>query len=272
MKQAYKRNLCFFIVSIAFVCVVFILWWRFPLLGDGINKQTIYVGLSQAWQGALNDTQAHALWIDDDSTPGVFVVKEIADEIGMAPCFAVIADNMEKEVADSLASWQRQGAGIVLHGLQHRPWKGWGEAQIEEDIHQSYKRLYEQGFDTARIMKMIVPPHGCNTRVIRKVIKRHGCQMITGANLVNNGLCPFMLGRIGISADTDIDEMRVLLQKAYDRRAFVIFTTHSSMFRAETKDTSGQTPHGHEAALTREKTKAILKMAKEMGFCFNFSD
>ena len=244
-----KRMVLLLIVLIAMVLLV---WWRLPLFGNEWSKQTIYVGLLDAWYGSSTDDKAYALWIDDDSTEGVFKVKAIADEVGIKPAFAVIADRMEPVVADSLVSWQRQGAGIVLHGLRHERWKEWNEQQIEDDIQQSYQRLYDQGFDTTRIMKMIIPPHGCNTRIIRKVIAQHGCQMISGASLVNPDRYVFQFGRIGIGPDTDLDAMRALLQKAYDRKAFVIFGTHSSI----------------PAIFSIEKTREILKMAKEMGFCF----
>ena len=244
-----KRMALLLIVMIAMVLLV---WWRLPLFGNEWSRQTIYVGLLDAWHGSSTDDKAYAMWIDDDSTEGVFKVKAIADEVGIKPAFAVIADRMEPVVADSLVSWQQQGAGIVLHGLRHERWKEWNEQQIEDDIQQSYQRLYDQGFDTTRIMKLIIPPHGCNTRIIRKVIAQHGCQMISGASLVNPDRHVFQLGRIGIQTDTNIDDIREILKKAYDRKAFVLFGTHSSI----------------PAIFSIEKTREILKMAKEMGFCF----
>ena len=244
-----KKIVLFLLVIIVIVLLV---WWRMPLIGNEWSKQTIYVGLLDAWYGSSTDDEAYAMWIDDDSTVGVFKVKAIADEVGIKPAFAVIADRMEPVVADSLVSWQHQGAGIVLHGLRHERWKEWNEQQIEDDIQQSYQRLYDQGFDTTRIMKMIIPSHGCNTRIIRKVIAQHGCQMISGASLVNPDRHVFQLGRIGIQTDTNIDDIREILKKAYDRKAFVIFGTHSSI----------------PAIFSIEKTREILKMAKEMGFCF----
>ena len=234
------------------IAIVLLIWWRMPLKGSGWSKQTIYVGLLDVWHGASTDDRAFAMWIDDDSTEGVFNVKTIADEIGIKPCFAVIADKMEPIIADSLASWQRQGAGIVLHGLRHERWKDWDKTQIENDIRQSYIRLQEQGFDTTNILKLIIPPHSCNTRTIRKIIAQQGCQMISGACLVNPDRQVFQLGRIGIGPDTDIDAMREMLQKAYDRKAFVIFGTHSSI------------PEIFSIEMTRE----VLRMAKEIGFCF----
>ena len=244
-----KRMALLLIVMIAMVLLV---WWRLPLFGNEWSKQTIYVGLLDAWHGSSTDDKAYAMWIDDDSTEGVFKVKAIADEVGIKPAFAVIADRMEPVVADSLVSWQQQGAGIVLHGLRHERWKEWNEQQIEDDIQQSYQRLYDQGFDTTRIMKLIIPPHGCNTRIIRNVVAQHGCQMISGASLVDPDRHVFQLGRIGIQTDTNIDDIREILKKAYDRKAFVLFGTHSSI----------------PAIFSIEKTREILKMAKEMGFCF----
>ena len=244
-----KKMVLFLLIVIV---IILLIWWRMPLKDRGWSKQTIYVGLLDAWHGASTDDKAYAMWIDDDSTEGVFEVKAIADEVGIKPAFAVIADKMEPAVADSLASWQHQGAGIVLHGLRHERWKDWDKTQIENDIRQSYIRLHEQGFDTTKIMKLIIPPHGCNTMTIRKVIDQQGCQMISGAGLVNPDRHVFQLGRIGIGPDTDLDAMRELLQKAYDKKAFVIFSTHSSI----------------PEIFSAEKTREVLIMAKEMGFCF----
>ena len=244
------------IIISLFLLVAIIIWWRAPIIGNELTKQTIYVGLLDAWHGSSLDDRAHAMWIDDDSTVGVFKVKEIADVVGIPPYFAVIADKMEPEVADSLASWQRQGAGIVLHGLRHERWWDWNASQIEADIRNSYQRLHEQGFDTAKIVKIVSPPHGCNNRTIRNVIAQQGCKMISGASLINPDRHVFQYGRIGIGPDTDLDKMREKLQKAYDRKAFVIFGTHSSI----------------PEAFSVEKTKEVLQMAKEIGFCFDIYD
>ena len=236
--------------------VAIIIWWRAPIIGNEWTKQTIYVGLLDAWHGSSTDDKAYAMWIDDDSTIGVFQVKEIADAVGIPPYFAVIADMMEPEVADSLASWQRQGAGIVLHGLRHERWWDWDATQIEADIRQSYQRLYEQGFDTTKITKLVIPPHGCNNRTIRRVIAQQGCKMMSGASLVNPDRHVFQFGRIGIGPDTDLEKMRDMLQKAYDRKAFVIFGTHSSI----------------PEIFSVEKTREVLEIAKDMGFSFDISD
>ena len=236
--------------------VAIIIWWRAPILGNGLTKQTIYVGLLDVWHGSSTDDKAYAMWIDDDSTIGVFQVKKIADAVGIPPYFAVIADKMEPEVADSLASWQRQGAGIVLHGLRHERWWDWNASQIEADIRQSYQRLHEQGFDTAKVIKLVIPPHGCNNKTIRKVIAQQGCKMISGASLINPDRHVFQYGRIGIGPDTDLEKMRKMLQKAYEKKAFVIFGTHSSI----------------PEIFSVEKTQKVLQIAKEIGFCFDIND
>ena len=76
-------------------------------------------GIIGCLAGASTDDRTFTMWIDNDSTEGVFNIKAIADEIGIKPCFTVIADRTGPIVADSLASWQPQGAEIVLCGLSH---------------------------------------------------------------------------------------------------------------------------------------------------------
>lgn len=235
--------------------IVFCVWWRAPLINEW-SKQTVYISLLDAWYGSSTDIKAYALWIDDDSNDGVFTVKKIADETGIQPAFAVIAGKMTPTVADSLVLWQKKGAGIIVHGLRHERWKDWNKTRIEDDIRQSITRLEEQGFDTTRLLKFILPPHGCNTKAIRDVIRQQGYQMISGASLVNPDRHVFQLGRIAITPYTDTLTMRKLLQKAYDRKAFVIFSTHSSI----------------PSEFSAEKTRQILEMVKEIGFNFEICE
>ena len=77
--------------------------------------------------------------------------------------------------------------------------------------------------------------------------------MISGATLINPDRQVFQYGRIGIGPDTDIEEMKQMLQKAYDRKAFVIFGTHSSI----------------PETFSVKKTTEVMQIAKEIGFCFN---
>jgi hypothetical protein len=251
-KQCHGMKKWLIIVFILVSLLSILVWWRAPLVGNEWSRQTVYVWLTDAWYGRSTDAHAHALWIDDDATEGVFIVKRIADELNVHPCFAVIADQLTPALADSLSAWQQQGSGIVLHGFRHDRWWDWEPAQIAEDIRRSYLRLQELGFDTAKIVKMVVPPHGCNNRTIRRVIEEAGCQMISGATLVNPDRHVFQLGRIPITPDTDTTTMRKLLQKAYDRKGFVIFGTHSSI----------------PSSFSPKKTRQVLQMAKEIGFDF----
>lgn len=248
-----RRKVTPILISLVLIIItVVFIWHRFPLIGDEFNKQTLYVGLLDTWYGSSTDNIAHAMWIDDDSSEGIFKVKMIADEIGIKPVFAVIAEKMSPEVSDSLVSWQQEGAGIVIHGLRHESWKEWDETQITHEIQQCYDKLDDLGFDTTKILKIIMPPHGPNTSTIRKVIKQQGCHMVSGARLVNPDRHVFLLGRIGIAQYTDVEKMRQLLIKAYQRKAFVIFATHSSM----------------PESFSEEKTREILRIAKEIGFHF----
>lgn len=248
------KKVVFLIIFVSVIAIT--IWWRAPIIGNEWNKQTLYVGLLDTWHGRSVDSKAYAMWIDDDSSTGVFRSKKIADSLGIPVYFAVIADKMEPEIADSLASWQRQGAGIILHGFRHEPWKKWNDIQIENDIRKSKQRLHILGFDTAQIIKIIVPPHSCNTKAIRNVIKRHGYKMTSGATLINPDRHVFQLGRISITPNTDLDAMREMLEKAYKRNAFVIFATHSSI----------------PEQFSVEKTLEILHMAKKIGYSFDINE
>ena len=253
MHTIKKNNRLLFLTIIGtFFFIAVIIWLRMPIYNGSWNKQTIYVGLIDTWYGKSKDSHAHAMWIDDDGGDGIIAVNSISNSLGIKPVYAIISEKTPQHLIDSLILWQRKGAGIVLHGLRHERWKDWNEQQIIDDIDQSYTKLHELGFDTAKILKIIVPPHACNTRAIRKVIKDKGFQMVTGASLVNPDRLVFQLGRIGITPDTDTTEMRKLLQKAHQNNCFVILGTHSSM----------------KEAFSEEKTKKVLEMAKEIGFDF----
>ena len=244
------------LLLVTILLILSVIWLRAPLSYERWNKQTLFAWLIDIIHGRSIDEKAHAMWIHDDSGEGVFAVNTISNEVGIRPVYAVIADKMTSQVADSLASWQRQGkADIALHGLRHERWKEWEQEKIENDILSSRQRLAEQGFDTSRLLKIVIPPHACNTQAIRKAIKEQGCQMITGASLVNPDRHMFQLGRVSITPQTDTTEMRLLLENAYKRKAFIIFGTHSSI------------PDWFSA----EKTYKVLQTAKKMGFEFDIS-
>lgn len=255
MQKKNRISKTILLIAIGIVVITLFIWWRAPMCYENWNKQTIYVGILDTWYGNSNDYQAHAMWIDDDCGEGIPKVNYISADLRIKPVYAIIPERTPKHLVDSLICWQRNGAGIVLHGLRHERWKEWDEQRIANDIERSYKRLHELGFDTTKILKIIVPPHACNTQAIRKVISEKGHQMVTGASLVNPDRNVFQLGRISITPNTDTAKMRVLLEKAYQRNNFVIFGTHSSL----------------PGAFSEEKTKKVLQMAKEIGFDFDFN-
>ena len=109
--------------------------------------------------------------------------------------------------------------------------------------------MKQRGFDMKKI-RIVVPPYGCNTRNIREAIQRKGYQMVTGAHIINPDTSVFQIGRIFITKDTDPLEVKRLLLRAKEGRAFAVIGTHSS----------------HPEEFSKEKTKTILKMAQDMGF------
>ena len=250
-----KKKLLYLSFSLIIAIIILVIWLRCPIWGVEWNKQSLYVGILDIIYGSSRENQASAMWIDDDCGEGIYKVNHISNEIGIKPVYAIIPEKTPKHLIDSLIQWQSNGAGIVMHGLKHERWQEWDEQRIVEDIEQSYERLQELGFDTSRVLKIIVPPHACNTIAIRKVIRKKGYQIVTGASLVNPDRSVFQLGRIGITPDTDTTKIRVLLQKAYQQNNFVIFGTHSSL----------------PGAFSEEKTIKVLKMAKEIGFDFDFN-
>lgn len=246
-----------FVGIVAIVAVVTVTGWRMPLTYGTWNKQTLYVSALDVCHGRSSDSIARALWMDDDSGQGVFTVKRIGDETGVKPVFAVVAGLMTDTVCSALAHWQRQGeVAIVLHGLRHERWTAWDEGRIAAELAQCRRQLAERGFDTTALLPVIVPPHSGNNSTIRQTVRNHRCRMVTGAELVNPDKEVFQWGRIPITPQTDTTAMRKLLYKAYKRKGFVVFSTHSSM----------------PGAFSEENTRKVLTMAKEMGFCFDFID
>ena len=156
---------------------------------------------------------------------------------------------MTQEVRDSLKDWQKQEFGIALHGYDHSDWRGWKYEDIINDINMCEHYLEVNGISINKI-KYVVAPKGSNTHAIRKATRGKGYQIITGAITMNPDSEVFQLGRIFINKNTDLREMKRILQKAKERKLFVILGTHSS--RSE--------------EFSEKKTRAILQMAINMGF------
>ena len=101
-----------------------------------------------------------------------------------------------------------------------------------------------------RNINYIVSPHGANSRAIRDAIKDAGYQMVTGAMILNPDTTVFQLGRLMITKNTDLGATNVWLEKAKERSLFVMFGTHASI----------------PGEFSKEKTKAVLQMAIDIGF------
>ena len=219
---------------------------RTPIVAGSWTKQTLYLWLTDFWHGQAPGAKPRLMLIDDDSGQGVFLLKRICDSVAIKATFAVIPSKMDTAVCDSLRKWQQEGWGIALHGLRHERWENWSAEMVTADIDSCTALLAGKGFDTGKI-EYVVPPHACNTHAIRKAIRQKGYKMVTGANIVNPDTAVFQNGRIFITGNTDLEELRNTLLRAYRKRMFVILGTHSS-------DT-GEFSAG--------KTKAALQIAKE---------
>lgn len=241
---------------IILICMVMgglFVYCRRPIIVDGLTKQTIYLGLLNAFHVQSREARSTAMLIDDDSEFGVYTIKRLCDEIGIKATFAVIPSRLDSALCNSLKRWQQEGFGIALHGYNHDGWKGWTTEDIIDDITRSEELLAKVGF--RKDFEYVVPPHACNTSAIRKAIRQKGYKMVTGANIINPDTTVFQYGRMSFNKDMSPQEMRrirELLIKAYRKKAFIIFGTHSSM----------------RGTFSEEKTKAVLQMAKDIGFIF----
>lgn len=235
------------------VLLMLVLYTRAPLWGGDINKQSIYLWVLDSWYGQDNNTTARLMLVDDDSEEGIFKIKKICDELKIKAAFAVIPSRINNALGDSLRQWQKEGFGICQHGYNHDKWKNWTYDAIIEDIRKSNKALLEMGFCIEKI-KYIVPAHSCNTRNIRQAIENEGYQMICGASIINPDTELFQLGRIFINKDTNLKKMLFLLEKAKERKMFVILGTHSS----------------NSKNFSEEKTKQVLMMAKNLNYDFYY--
>ena len=248
-----NHKLIVFCLCGAVLILALMLYSRAPIIEGGLTKQTMYLWLLGVWHGQSNHSKARVMLVDDDSEEGIFKIKRICDELEIKAAFAVIPSRIDNALGDSLCIWQKEGFGICLHGYNHDHWKDWSYDAVTEDIDKSNKTLAKMGFHTEKI-KYIVPPHSSNTVNIRKAIEDKKYQMICGAHIVNPDTNLFQLGRVFISKDIDLHKFQMMLVKAKRRKMFVILGTHSS----------------NPDVFSEEKTKAVLSMAKKMGFEFYY--
>ncbi len=221
---------------------------RAPITSGEWSKQTVYLWLLDSWHGQDKYAKARLLLIDDDCGDGICQLKRICDETGFKAAFAVIPSRLSTENCDSLLRWQQDGYSVCLHGYNHDDWEKWSVQDITHDIERSEKMLRQKGIKEP--YRYVVTPYGRNNHAIREAISAKGYQMITGARLVNPDTTVFQLGRVFVDKDTDMKSMEELLRKAKRHNSFVILGTHSS----------------NPDEFSPEKTKSILKMAKQMNF------
>ena len=237
---------------IALAMMVALFWQNAPLVAGDWTKQTIYLWLIDCCHTQDRKAKARFMLIDDDSDDGVFAIKQICGELHIKATFAVLPNMMSKRVRDSLRYWQKDGFGIAIHGYDHNDWRNKTYNEIIADINKCEKRLSSEGFNCNKI-KYVVTPHSSNNKDIRKAVKDKKYQMVMGANLVNPDTTVFQLGRLFITHKTDLEEIEKILTKAKKRNCYIIFGTHSSK----------------SEEFSKEKTKAVLRMAINMGFKYN---
>lgn len=233
-------------------CVILIaafFYLRAPITTGDWTKQTVYLALINSLHCQIADATPTLLLIDDDGGNGIYAIKAICDELGMKATFAMIPMKTDQATCDTLVAWQREGFGIAIHGFNHHTWKEWSTDSVLTDLNRCERYLRQKGFDMQKI-RLVVPPHGCNTKDIREAVYTKGYQMVTGANTINPDTTVFQLGRLFITRDTDLSKVKGYLSRALRDKAYVILGTHSS----------------HPEEFSRENTIAVLKMAQDLGF------
>lgn len=243
-----KRRKWVFILVLTAMVIAITFLRKSVIVGD-CNKQTAYLWFLNLWHCQTKDAKPRILLIDDDSGNGIYAIKQLCDELQMKAVFAIIPSKMNKDIIDSIKSWQYLGYKIALHGYSHDDWRNWTYDEVIDDIKRCENWLRQHHLDEKAI-QYVVAPHGSNTYAVRSAIKDKGYQMITGANILNPDTEVELLGRVMITKDTDLEETKMWLKEAKEKKLFVILGTHSSM------------PDN----FSKEKTKVVLQMAIDMGF------
>ena len=243
-----KRAALLFIASL--FLLIFVMLANRPIITGGLTKQTVYLWLLNSFHIKDSHREPMFMLIDDDSGMGIFKIHEICERVGVKATFAVVPAVLDSMRIDSLRVWHRDGYGIALHGYNHGRWKEWTADEIVDDINRSLAFLEEHDIASPHQIGIVVTPGSNNTRAIREAIASQNMKMVMGANIVNPDTTTFQWGRLFITQDTDLAEVRSILERAKSDKAFVILGTHSS------------NPNEFSA----EKTEAIFQMVIEMGF------
>ncbi len=241
-------------MTILFLCLLALLilfvYARSPIVTGGLTKQTVYLWFLNSFHVKDSHRKPTFMLIDDDSGMGIFKIHEICERAGVKATFAVVPSVLDSVRIDALCVWHNEGYGIALHGYNHGQWKEWTEEEIVGDINRSMKFLEKHDIATSDQIRIVVTPGSYNTHAIRKAICSQRMKMVMGARIVNPDTTTFQWGRLFITQDTNLDEVRSILERAREEKGFVIFGTHSS----------------NSDEFSAEKTEAILRMAVEMNF------
>lgn len=243
------RRMAFLLIGLLLVLISFMLIKR-PITTGGMTKQTLYLWFLNSFHIKDSHRVPMFMLIDDDSGKGIFKTHEICERVGVKATFAVVPAVLDSMRFDSLRTWHKNGYGIALHGYDHGRWKDWTSEEIMDDIRKSLLFLEEHDIAYPEHVKIVVTPGSYNTSAIRHAISTQDMKMVMGACVVNPDTTTFQWGRMFITQDTDLKEVRSVLECAKAGRGFVIFGTHSS--------------NSDEFSVV--KTETILRMAMEMGF------
>lgn len=240
MKQ--KMVILFTCLQVSLLVFVYA---RRPIVTGSLTKQTVYLWFLNSFHIKDSHREPTFMLIDDDSGMGIFKIHEICERVGVKATYAVVPSVLDSVRINALRAWHNEGYGIALHGYNHGRWKEWTEEEIVADIHKSITYLQEHDIASSDDIRIVVTPGSNNTRAIRKAISRQNMKMVMGANIVNPDTTTFQWGRLFITKETDLEQVRKILDQAKSERCFVIFGTHSS----------------NSDEFSAEKTEAILRMA-----------
>lgn len=221
-----------------------------PIITGGLTKQTAYLWFLNSFHIKDSHREPMFMLIDDDSGMGIFKIHEICERVGVKATFAVVPAVLDSMRIDSLRGWHRDGYGIALHGYNHGRWKEWTADEIVDDINRSIAFMEEHDIASPDQIGIVVTPGSYNTHAIRKAINSQGMKMVMGARVVNPDTTTFQWGRMFITQETNLDEVRNILERAKADKAFVILGTHSS----------------NPDEFSAENTETILQMVVEMDF------
>lgn len=241
-----KRAVLLFIASL--FLLIFVMLANRPIITGGLTKQTVYLWFLNSFHIKDSHREPMFMLIDDDSGMGIFKIHEICERVGVKATFAVVPAVLDSMRIESLKAWNRKGYGIALHGYNHGRWKEWTADEIVDDINRSLAFLEEYDIASPRQIGIVVTPGSNNTRAIREAIASQNMKMVMGANIVNPDTTTFQWGRLFITQDTDLAEVRSILERAKSDKAFVILGTHSS----------------NSDEFSAEKTEAVLRVALEL--------